>query len=101
MGSGLLGSAMVTYETVAKVSFEAFRRMGDGTTASRLAKILERTWDKTEEADNEKVLSKRNSRLSDEIDGAMDAFIKPVIGYETVALDRARLNRPIDNTSKN
>ena len=52
--------------------------------------MLERTWDKSEEGGGERSLAKTNSELFERIDAHVDAFIKPLIGYEKSAPDPTR-----------
>jgi hypothetical protein len=81
--AGVDNTKMGAYRALAQLSFQAFQK-GDNATAAELARILERTWDKGE-AD----LSKSNSDVWKQIDGAMDGFIKPVLHYAAKAPEPA------------
>jgi len=61
----------------------------DNPLAAKLARILERDWDKAEDYGAESALSKTNHALFDEIDKAMDHFIAPLIGHVASAPDQA------------
>jgi hypothetical protein len=87
--AGVDNTKMGAYRALAELSFQAFQK-GDHATAAKLARILERTWDKGEEGDGERSLAKTNNELFEQIDAAMDAFIKPLIGYEKSAPDPAK-----------
>jgi hypothetical protein len=56
-------------------SFQAFPK-GDNATSAELARILERTWDAAEEGGGDRSLAKTNKDLFEQIDKAMDVFIK-------------------------
>jgi hypothetical protein len=88
--AGVDNTKMGTYRALAELSFHAFQK-GDGVTAAKLARILERAWDKSEEGGGEKALAKTNSQLFEQIDRAMDVFIKPLIGYEKATPDPAKV----------
>jgi hypothetical protein len=79
--AGVDNSKMGAYRALAELSYQAFQK-GDNATAAKLARILERTWDKGEEGGGERSLAKTNNELFEQIDTAMDAFIKPLISYE-------------------
>ena len=66
-----------TYRALADVIFQSFKK-GDLDTAATLGRVLDRTWDQIEE-NGEHGLNKANPKLFEEIDQAMDAFIKPLI----------------------
>jgi hypothetical protein len=88
--AGVDNTKMGTYRALAELSFQAFKK-GDGVTAAKLARILERAWDSSEEGGGEKALAKTNPQLFEQIDRAMDVFIKPLIGYEKAAPDPAKV----------
>jgi hypothetical protein len=84
--AGVDNAPMGAYRSLAQMSFEAFQA-GDPTRAAKLARILERTWDKGEEYGGDRALSKKNKALFEQIDAAMDAFIKPIIHAEIKSPD--------------
>jgi hypothetical protein len=86
--AGVDNTKMGAYRALAQLSFQAFQK-GDNATAAELARILERTWDAAEEGGGERSLVKTNRNLFEEIDQAMDVFIKPVMHYATKAPDPA------------
>jgi hypothetical protein len=57
-----------------------------------LARIVEWTWDEAEEHGGELVARQVECNLFLEIDGAMDAFIKPIILYGKVNPDLLKVN---------
>jgi hypothetical protein len=73
------------YRALAQLIFQSFKK-GDLDTAATLGRILDRTWDQIEE-NGERGLNKSNPKLFEEIDQAMDAFIKPVIHSDQKAPD--------------
>jgi hypothetical protein len=84
--AGVDNTKMGAYRTLAEISFQAFHK-GDLAMAAKLARVLERTWDAAEEGGGERSLGKTNPELFEQIDGAMDAFIKPLIGFEKTPAD--------------
>jgi hypothetical protein len=76
---------MGTYQTLAQLAFQSFKK-GDLETAATLGRVLDRTWDQIEE-NGEQGLNKTNPKLFEEIDQAMDLFVKPVIRYDKKAPD--------------
>jgi hypothetical protein len=84
--AGVDNTSMGPYRALAQLSFEAFQRK-DARTAAELSRILERTWDAAEEHGGANSLGIRNKQLFEEIDEAMDAFIKPIIHYTTETPD--------------
>jgi hypothetical protein len=68
------------YRALAQLMFQSFKK-GDVDTAATLGRVLDRTWDQIEE-NSEHGLNKTNPKLFEDIDGAMDAFIKPIIHYD-------------------
>jgi hypothetical protein len=81
--AGVDNTKMGPYRALAELSYQAFQK-GDNRTASELARILERTWDR-----GEGELSKSNHDVWEQIDGSMDDFIKPVMHYAAKAPDPA------------
>lgn len=75
------------YKALAQLVLESFKK-GDMQTAAVLGRILDRTWDQIEE-NGEHGLNKTNSKLFEDVDEAMDAFIKPIIHYQQKAPDPA------------
>lgn len=88
--AGVDNTKMGTYKALGELALDAFEK-GDNTMAAKLARILERAWDKGEEGGGEKALVRTNAELFEQIDQAMDLFIKPLIGYEKAAPDRAKV----------
>ena len=86
--AGVDNTAMGAYRALAELSFQAFKK-GDMATAAELARILERTWDGGEEGNGDHALEKANKDLFEQIDNAMDVYIKPIIHYPTKAPDPA------------
>ncbi len=66
--------SMTPYRTLAADTLAAFKAQ-DLTTARKKAKELETAWDK-----NEKALQKKSPDVWNQIDKAMDDFIKPLAG---------------------
>jgi hypothetical protein len=81
---------MGAYRALAQLSFDAFDS-GDKALAARLARILERTWDRGEEGSGNNKLEATNPNLFRQIDRAMDLFIKPIIAYDNTTMDRAKV----------
>ena len=88
--AGVDDSKMGPYRALAQVSYAASQK-GDNALAAKLARILERNWDKAEDYGGETALSKTNHALFDEIDKAMDRFISPLVAHPTAAPDAALL----------
>jgi hypothetical protein len=84
--AGVDDSKMGTYRALAQLAF-ATSQKGDNVLAAKLARILERDWDKAEDYGGESALSKTNHALFDEIDKAMDHFIAPLVAHITSAPD--------------
>jgi hypothetical protein len=82
--AGVDNNKMGAYRALAELTLQAFQR-GDKATAAELARILEKTWDAAEEHGGETSLAKRNEGLFEQIDHAMDAFIKPIIRYAAMS----------------
>jgi hypothetical protein len=86
--AGVDDSKMGPYRALAQLSYAASQK-GDNALAAKLARILERNWDKAEDYGGETALSKTNHTLFDEIDKAMDRFISPLVAHPTSAPDTA------------
>jgi hypothetical protein len=86
--AGVDNTSMGAYRALAQLSFQAFKN-GDNVTAAELARVLERTWDGAEGGGGDHSLGKTNKDAFDEIDKAMDVFIKPIIRYQAKAPDAA------------
>jgi hypothetical protein len=78
---------MSPYRKLAEDTLKAFKAM-DLPTARKKAKELETAWDK-----NEKALQKESPKVWDEIDKAMDDFIKPL---QDKAPDAAKVQTAYD-----
>lgn len=76
------------YRALAQLSFQAFQK-GDLAMAAELARILERTWDAAEGKGGEQSLIKTDKALFENLDRAMDVFIKPILAYATKTPDPA------------
>jgi hypothetical protein len=72
--AGVDDTKMGAYRALAQLSFAAIQK-GDAVTAAKLARVLERSWDKAEDYGGDTALSKTNHDLFDQIDKAMDQFI--------------------------
>ena len=88
--AGVDNNKMGPYRALAQLAFNASQK-GDNATAATLAKILERTWDKSEDYGGDTALSKTNKALFDEIDKAMDSFVSQLIEHPNSAPDAARV----------
>jgi hypothetical protein len=86
--AGVDNTKMGAYRALAQLSYQALQN-GDNATAAELARVLERTWDAAEEGGGGKSLVKTNKDLFENIDKAMDVFIKPIMHYATKAPDPA------------
>jgi hypothetical protein len=94
--AGVDNTKMGPYRALATLAFNASQK-GDNTTAATLAKILERTWDKSEDYGGDTALSKTNKKLFDEVDKAMDQFVSLLAEHPTTAPDPARLRAAYTN----
>ena len=94
--AGVDNTKMGPYRALATLAFNASLK-GDNPTAATLAKILERTWDKSEDYGGDTALSKTNKKLFDEIDKAMDQFVSLLVDHPTTAPDPARLRAAYSN----
>ena len=88
--AGVDNTKMGPYRALAQLAFNASQK-GDNATAAMLAKILERTWDKSEDYGGDTALSKTNKQLFDEVDKAMDSFVSLLIDHANSAPDAARV----------
>jgi hypothetical protein len=88
--AGVDNNKMGPYRALAQLAFSASQK-GDNATAATLAKILERTWDKSEDYGGDTALSKTNKQLFDEIDKAMDSFVSLLIEHPNSAPEAARV----------
>ncbi len=88
--AGVDNTRMGAYRALAQLSFETFKG-GDRVLAAKLARILERTWDQGEEGSGNKALETTNPNLFQQIDQAMDLFIKPIIAYDKTTPDPAKV----------
>jgi hypothetical protein len=94
--AGVDNTKMGPYRALATLAFNASLK-GDNATAATLAKILERTWDKSEDYGGDTALSKTNKKLFDEIDKAMDQLVSLLVDHPTSAPDPARLRAAYTN----
>ena len=94
--AGVDNTKMGPYRALATLAFNASQK-GDNATAATLAKILERTWDKSEDYGGDTALSKTNKKLFDEVDKAMDQFVSLMADHPTSAPDPARLRAAYSN----
>ncbi len=85
--AGVDDTKMGTYRALAQLSYAASQK-GDNALAAKLARILERDWDKAEDYGGESALSKKNHDLFEEIDKAMDHFISPLVAHPASAPDQ-------------
>jgi|GEM_PF-1656868 predicted RNase H-like HicB family nuclease len=88
--AGVDNNKMGPYRALAQLAFNASEK-GDHATAATLAKILERTWDKSEDYGGDMALSKTNKEAFDEIDKAMDQFVSLLVEHANSAPDPARV----------
>jgi hypothetical protein len=88
--AGVDDTKMGPYRALAQVIFSASQK-GDAVTAAQLARVLELLWDKAEDYGGDTALSKKDHKLFDEIDKAMDQFVTPLKEYKTKAPDTAKV----------
>ena len=88
--AGVDNSKMGPYRALAQLAFASSQK-GDNATAATLAKILERTWDKSEDYGGDTALSRTNHALFEEIDKAMDQFVNLLMEHQASAPDPAKL----------
>jgi hypothetical protein len=94
--AGVDNTKMGPYRALATLAFNASQK-GDNATAATLAKILERTWDKSEDYGGDTALSKTNKKLFDEVDKAMDQFVSLLVEHPATAPDPTRLRAAYTN----
>ncbi len=88
--AGVDDSKMGPYRALAQLALAASQK-GDNALAAKLARILERTWDKAEDFGGDTALSKKNKAVFDEIDKAMDLFVEPLEKHVSSAPDAAAI----------
>jgi hypothetical protein len=88
--AGVDDTKMGPYRALAQVIFSTSQK-GDAATAAQLARVLELLWDKAEDYGGDTALSKKNHKLFDEIDKAMDQFVTPLKDYKTKAPDAGKV----------
>jgi len=71
------------------VAFTTFAAKEQFQRAAELSRIVERTCDAAEEGGGERSLVKRNKGLFEQLDKAMDAYVKPILHYTAKAPDPA------------
>lgn len=86
--AGVDDSKMGAYRALAQLAFAASQK-GDNLMAAKLGRILERTWDKSEDYGGETALSKTSPALYDQIDKAMDRFISRLVAHPAATPDAA------------
>jgi hypothetical protein len=94
--AGVDNTKMGPYRALATLAFNASQK-GDNASAATLAKILERTWDKSEDYGGDTALSKTNKKLFDEVDKAMDQFVGLLVEHPATAPEPARLRAAYTN----
>ena len=94
--AGVDNTKMGPYRALAQLAFNASQK-GDNATAATLAKILERTWDKSEDYGGDTALAKTNKQIFEEIDKAMDAFVSLLMEHTNSAPDAARVRTTYNN----
>jgi hypothetical protein len=88
--AGVDNTKMGPYRALAQLAYASFQK-GDSATAAKLARILERVWDKAEDYGGDTALSKTNPGLFKQIDKAMDEFITPLQNYAKGAPEAAKV----------
>jgi hypothetical protein len=88
--AGVDNTKMGPYRALAQLAFAASQK-GENSTATMLAKVLERTWDKAEDYGGDTALSKTNHALFEDIDKAMDQFVTLLLDHPGSAPDPAKL----------
>jgi len=94
--AGVDNTKMGPYRALAQLVVSAAQK-GDNATAATLAKILERTWDKSEDYGGDTALSKTNKQAFNEIDKAMDEFVMLFLERPNSAPDLARVRTAYNN----
>src|SRR5260370_39987050 len=80
--AGVDNTKMGPYRALATLAFNASQK-GDNATAATLAKILERTWDKSQDYGGDTALSQTHKKLFHELDKDMDPFVNLLAGPPT------------------
>jgi hypothetical protein len=88
--AGVDDTKMGPYRALAQVIF-ATSQKGDAATAAQLARVLELLWDKAEDYGGDTALSKKDHKVFDEIDKAMDQFVSPLKEYKSKAPEAAKV----------
>src|SRR5258708_3465970 len=88
--AGVDDSKMGPYRALAQLALAASQK-GDNALAAKLARILERTWDKAEDFGGDTALSKKNKAVFDVIDKAMYLFVQPLEEHVSSAPDAAAI----------
>lgn len=94
--AGVDNTKMGPYRALAQLVVNASQK-GENATAATLAKILERTWDKSEDYGGDTALSKTNKQAFNEIDKAMDEFVMLFLERPNAAPDAARVRAAYNN----
>jgi hypothetical protein len=94
--AGVDNTKMGPYRALAQLILNASQK-GDNATATTLAKILERTWDKSEDYGGDTALSKTSKQAFNEIDKAMDEFVMLFLEKPNAAPDAARVRAAYNN----
>ena len=94
--AGVDNNKMGPYRALAQLVFNASQK-GDNATAATLAKILERTWDKSEDYGGDTALSKTNKQAFNEIGKAMDEFVMLFLDHPNANPDPARVRAAYNN----
>ena len=94
--AGVDNTKMGPYRALAQLMLSSSQK-GDNATAATLARILERTWDKSEDYGGDTALSKTNKQAFNEIDKAMDEFVMLFLERPNAAPDLARVRAAYNN----
>ena len=94
--AGVDNTKMGPYRALAQLVLSAAQK-GDNATAATLAKVLERTWDKSEDYGGDTAISKTNKQAFNEIDKAMDEFVMLFLERPNAAPDLARVRSAYNN----
>jgi len=88
--AGVDDSKMGPYRALAQLAYAASQK-GANALAAKLARILERTWDKAEDFGGDTALSKKNPAMFEDIDKSMDQFVEPLQKHAATAPDPAAI----------
>jgi hypothetical protein len=88
--NGVDNSKMGAYRALAQHIYAELQK-GNLPAAAELSRVLERVWDKAEDYGGDTALSKKNRKLFDEIDKAMDQFLSPILEAKGKQLDLAKV----------